>query len=190
MVGKKRKQQKSRRHKRGLPLISIVGYTNAGKSTLLNTLTKSRVRAESRLFATLDPASRRLKLPRDIEIIISDTVGFIKNLPDDLRVAFRSTLEELENADLLIHVIDISNPRFEDQIESVYRILRELNIDHIPSILVLNKKDRVDPMVLQPLNHRYGGIAISANDPETLTPLIQEMVRSVNHIIMPSDDFM
>jgi len=189
LVAKQRKQQKNRRYKRGLPVISIIGYTNAGKSTLLNTLTKSRVRAESRLFATLDPASRRLKLPRDIEIIITDTVGFIKNLPDDLRVAFRATLEELENADLLIHVIDISNPRFEDQIESVQRILGDLNIDHIPHILVLNKKDLIAPAVLLQLNRRFQGIAISAKDPSTLSPLIEEMVRMVHHLMMPSGDF-
>lgn len=185
-VGKQRKRQKGRRYKRGLPVISIVGYTNAGKSTLLNTLTKSHVRAESRLFATLDPASRRLKLPRDIEIIITDTVGFIKDLPEDLRVAFRATLEELENADLLIHVIDISSPRFEDQIESVHRILQELKIHHIPRILVLNKKDRVEPMVLPRLCQRFEGIAISANNASTLTPLIQEMVHLVQRQMEPS----
>ena len=101
------------------PIIAIVGRPNVGKSTLLNTLTQSNVAAESRLFATLDPSSRRLRFPRDIEVIITDTVGFIKNLPKDLMVAFRATLEELENADLLLHVIDISNPRFKDHIKSV-----------------------------------------------------------------------
>ena len=188
-VGRQRKQQKGRRYKRGLPVISIVGYTNAGKSTLLNTLTKSHVQAESRLFATLDPASRRLKLPRDVEIIITDTVGFIKNLPEDLRIAFRATLEELENADLLLHVIDISNPRFEDQIESVHRILQELNINQIPRILVLNKKDRVESTVLDQLCQRFGGIAISANDASTLTPLIRGIEHSVQHVIESSNGY-
>jgi len=185
-VGKQRGHQKGRRYKRGLPVVSIVGYTNAGKSTLLNTLTKSSVQAESRLFATLDPASRRLKLPRDVQIIITDTVGFIKNLPDDLRVAFRATLEELENADLLLHVIDISHPRFEDQIESVHGILEELNLDHLPMICVLNKKDRLESMVLDQLLQRFKGVAISANDASTLMPLIREIEHSVQQMIEPS----
>jgi GTP-binding protein HflX len=122
VVRKQRKQRRAKRNKKGLPIISIVGYTNAGKSTLLNTLTKSRELVENRLFATLDPSSRRLRFPRDIEVIITDTVGFIKNLPRDLVVAFRATLEELESADLLLHVIDISNPRCLDQVKSVERI--------------------------------------------------------------------
>ena len=142
MVKKQRKQQRAKRKKRGLSIISIIGYTNAGKSTLLNTLTKSNVRAESRLFATLDPSSRRLKFPKDVEVIITDTVGFIKNLPKDLLVAFRATLEELENADLLLHVIDISNPRFEDQIKSVDKILSELNLDNISLIKIRMIRNR------------------------------------------------
>ncbi|MEE8400261.1 MAG: GTPase HflX [Desulfobacterales bacterium] len=178
-VGKQRKQQRARRQKRGLPIISIIGYTNAGKSTLLNTLTKSNVRAESRLFATLDPASKRLRFPRDVEVIITDTVGFIKDLPKDLLVAFRATLEALESADLLLHVIDISNPRFEDQIESVERILRELNLNHIPIIRILNKQDRMDPSVLGPLRQRLDGTAVSANDRSTLPPLIGMLEDSI-----------
>ncbi|MEK6194534.1 MAG: GTPase HflX, partial [Deltaproteobacteria bacterium] len=118
-VRRQRAQQKSRRAKRDLPVISIVGYTNAGKSTLLNTLTSSRVLAEKRLFATLDPSSRRLRFPRDTQVIITDTVGFIKDLPEDLKVAFRATLEELESADILLHVIDIGNPRCLEQVRAV-----------------------------------------------------------------------
>jgi GTPase len=109
---------------KGLPIISIIGYTNAGKSTLLNTLTNSQVLAESKLFATLDPSSRRLRFPRDIEVIITDTVGFIKNLPEDLKVAFRATLEELESADLLLHVIDISNPRLKIRLNRLKKSLK------------------------------------------------------------------
>lgn len=175
MVRRHRKQQRSRRGKRGVPLISIIGYTNAGKSTLLNTLTQSRVLAESRLFATLDPASRRLRFPRDTEVILSDTVGFIRDLPKDLRVAFRATLEELENADLLVHVIDASNPRFEDQMHSVEMILADLNLSKIPCILVLNKQDRVEPERLDMLRHKLGAITVSAKDPATLMPLIHKM---------------
>jgi GTP-binding protein HflX len=182
LVMKHRKQQRAKRTKKDLAVISIIGYTNAGKSTLLNSLTKSNVRAESRLFATLDPSSRRLKFPRDIEVIITDTVGFIKNLPKDLMVAFRATLEELENADLLLHVIDISNPRFKDQIESVERILTELNLHNTPLIRVLNKKDLVDQTIVDTLTVTLGGTAISANVESTLIPLIEKMEASTHHI--------
>ena len=182
LVRKQRKQQKSKRKKRDLTVISIIGYTNAGKSTLLNTLTKSRVRAESRLFATLDPSSRRLKFPKDIEVIITDTVGFIKNLPKDLMVAFRATLEELESADLLVHVIDISNPRFKDQIKSVEKILSDLNLDGIPLIRVLNKKDLIDKATVESLGKRLGGTAISAKDPSTLMPLIKKLETTIDHL--------
>ena len=174
-VRKHRKQQRARRQKKGLAVISIVGYTNAGKSTLLNTLTKSNVLAESRLFATLDPSSRRLKFPRDTEVIISDTVGFIKDLPADLLVAFRATLEELENADLLLHIIDISNPQYLTQIDSVERIIADLNLEHTASIRVLNKIDRVSADQIQKLNRQLGGMTISAKQKSTLLPLIDRM---------------
>jgi GTP-binding protein HflX len=131
----------------------------------------------------LDPSSRRLKFPRDIEVIITDTVGFIKNLPKDLMVAFRATLEELDNADLLLHVIDISNPRFKDQIESVERILADLNLHNIPLIRVLNKKDLVDQIIVDELTVTLGGTAISANVESTLVPLIEKMKASTHHII-------
>ena len=175
LVSRHRKQQKSKRHKKGIPVISIIGYTNAGKSTLLNTLTHSHVLAENRLFATLDPSSRRLKFPRDMEVIITDTVGFIKNLPKDLMVAFRATLEELEAAELLLHVIDISNPRFENQIESVEQILTQLKLQNIRTIRVLNKMDRIDVQTVKPLEQRFMGTAISANSSATLGPLIRNM---------------
>ena len=175
LVMKQRKQQRAKRHKRGLPVISIIGYTNAGKSTLLNTLTKSHVLAESRLFATLDPSSRRLKFPKDIEVIITDTVGFIKDLPQDLRVAFRATLEELEHAKLLLHVIDISHPRFQDHIESVETIMAELNLIHIPLVRVLNKRDMVKTEQVKKLEQRLEGIAVSAKNESTLAVLIEKM---------------
>jgi len=175
LVIKQRNQQKAKRKKRGLPVISIIGYTNAGKSTLLNTLTKSKVLAEKRPFATLDPSSRRLKFPKETEVIITDTVGFIKDLPRELMVAFRATLEELESADLLLHVIDISNLRFKDQIESVERILAELNLNHLPSIRVLNKQDLLDKESAQMLRRNFEGIPISAKDESTLMDLIKKM---------------
>ncbi|RJP87074.1 MAG: GTPase HflX [Desulfobacteraceae bacterium] len=174
-VKKQRHLQKSRREKKGLPVISIIGYTNAGKSTLLNTLTKSHVLAESRLFATLDPSSRRMRFPRDIEVIITDTVGFIKNLPKELRVAFGATLEELESADLLIHVIDSSNPDYRSQIQSVQKILEDLKVDRIETIHVLNKIDLIDPDTLAGLMTETGGIPVSAKKASTLQPLIDRM---------------
>ncbi len=182
LVRKHRKQQKAKRNKRGLTVISIIGYTNAGKSTLLNTLTKSNVHTESRLFATLDPSSRRLKFPKDIEVIITDTVGFIKNLPKDLMVSFRATLEELDSANLLLHVIDISNPRFEDQVKSVDRILADLNLHNISLIRVLNKKDLVDEETVNRLSRTLGGTAISAKVGSTLMPLIKKMETSIYHM--------
>ncbi len=178
-VMKHRQQQKAKRYKKGLRVISIVGYTNAGKSTLLNTLTKSSVAAESRLFATLDPSSRRLRFPRDIEVIITDTVGFIKDLPNDLMVAFRATLEELEDADLLLHIIDISNPRHEEQIKSVEKILADLNLQNKATVRVLNKIDRVSPQTTTRLSRKLRGIAISARSKATLLPLIDEMERII-----------
>jgi GTP-binding protein HflX len=184
-VTKHRQQQKAKRHKKQLRVISIIGYTNAGKSTLLNTLTKSKVTAESRLFATLDPASRRLRFPRDIEVIITDTVGFIKDLPHDLMVAFRATLEELEDADLLLHIIDISNPRYEEQIKSVEKILVHLNLQNTPVIRVLNKMDRVSPQTHTCLSRKLKGIAVSARSKVTLLPLIAEMEKIVERKVIP-----
>ncbi len=181
-VRRHRRQRRSKRDKRNLPVLSIIGYTNAGKSTLLNSLTRSRVLAESRLFATLDPSSRRLRFPRDLEVIVTDTVGFIRDLPQDLMVAFRATLEELENADLLLHVIDASNPRFEDQILSVEKIIGELHIEGKPLLKVFNKIDLVDPEVAANLSRRHGGVALSAVTPGTLPPLIgrvQSMVEAL-----------
>jgi len=170
-----RGQQKARRLRKGLPVISIIGYTNAGKSTLLNTLTQSDVVAESRLFATLDPSSRRLRFPRDMEVIITDTVGFIRELPNDLMVAFRATLEELENDDLLLHVIDVSNPRFEAQIKSVEKILAELNLQKTTTIRVLNKMDLIDPETRARLGRQLEGTLISARSKSTLRPLVERM---------------
>jgi GTP-binding protein HflX len=178
-VRQHRRQQRAQRERNALPVVSIIGYTNAGKSTLLNTLTHSKVLAGNRLFATLDPSSRRLRFPRDLEVLITDTVGFIRNLPRDLQVAFRATLEELENADLLLHVIDISNPRFQNQIASVEAILGDLKLQHIPMIRVLNKQDRLDPQTVQALCHTWNGMAISALDRSTLRPLIDRMQRQV-----------
>ncbi len=175
LVKKQRKQQKAKRSKKGLPVVSIIGYTNAGKSTLLNALTKSNVRAENRLFATLDPASRSLNLPKGTKVIVTDTVGFIKSLPKELMAAFHATFEELESANLLLHVIDIGNPRFEDQIESVEKILENLNLHKIPTIRVMNKQDLVDKETVNRLSRTYDAVAISAKKRSTLEPLIEKI---------------
>ncbi len=174
-VKKQRRLQKSKREKKGLPVISIIGYTNAGKSTLLNTLTKSNVLAESRLFATLDPSSRRMRLPKDSEVIITDTVGFIKDLPKELKVAFQATLEELESANLLLHVIDCSNPAYPSQITAVNKILEDLNINRIPTIAVLNKMDLISADTMAGIIKETNGISISAQKASTLQPLIDKM---------------
>jgi GTP-binding protein HflX len=179
LVRKQRHQRRSRRDRRETPVISIIGYTNAGKSTLLNTLTDSHVLAESRLFATLDPTSRRLRFPRDTVVFITDTVGFIRDLPKELRVAFRATLEELESADLLLHVVDVSNPRFEVHMASVERVLEDLELLQLPRLQVFNKVDRVDPDLLPGLKGRLEGVFISAPNAKTLIPLIEKMEQMV-----------
>lgn len=175
-VRKHREATRSRRDKAGLPIVSLVGYTNAGKSTLLNTLTKSDVLAENKLFATLDPTSRRLRFPEDREIILTDTVGFIRHLPADLREAFMATLEELESADLLIHVADASHPEMEAQLDAVDSILRELSIDGIPRVLALNKVDRVAEESREALAFVHPeAVFISALDRPTLAPLVERI---------------
>jgi GTP-binding protein HflX len=143
-------------------VLSIVGYTNAGKSTLLNALTASRVLAEDKLFATLDPTSRRLRFPRDREVIVTDTVGFIRDLPPDLVNAFRATLEELGDADLLLHVVDVSDPRHEEQIEAVEAILGELGLAEKRRVLVMNKVDRLPAGEGATVAHRRDAIPVSA----------------------------
>jgi GTP-binding protein HflX len=157
-------------------VISIVGYTNAGKSTLLNTLTQSTVLAEDKLFATLDTKSARLRFPRDTEAVITDTVGFIRKLPRELFSAFRATLDELHEADLLLHVIDISNPQFEEQVAAVENILEELEISGKPCIRVFNKADRFkDRELLADISKRYNAVAVSALDKNSLFGLLEKI---------------
>ncbi len=174
-VRKARIQRRARRSRMGLPIVSIVGYTNAGKSTLLNALTHSRVTAEDKLFATLDPASRRLRFPRERDVIITDTVGFIQDLPPDLVNAFRATLEELEDAELLLHVADISSPYMEEQLRSVRKILGEMGLEKKRELLVFNKTDLVEPWRVREILSRYKGVAISALKGEGLEELSRQM---------------
>jgi GTP-binding protein HflX len=182
---KRREQRRKERLRHQVPTISIVGYTNAGKSTLLNALTASDVLAESRMFATLDPTTRRLRLPREREVIINDTVGFIRDLPPDLIAAFRSTLEEIDGSRLLIHLVDASSPRWQQQISSVDRILSELHVEQIPRLLVLNKVDLIDRELLEAMQRQLSvvngvdALAISAQNRTTLTPLLDRIEQTL-----------
>jgi len=174
--GEQRAGRRAERVRRGLPIVAIVGYTNAGKSTLLNTLTRSDVLAEDRLFATLDPTTRRLRLPREREIIIADTVGFIRDLPRDLARAFRATLEELDEADLLLHVVDAADPANEQQIAAVETILADLGLAETRRILVMNKVDLLPDEERARLRRGTAEspvVAIAARDGATTAPLLE-----------------
>lgn len=184
-VRKQRAQRRAKRKKQGLPIISIIGYTNVGKSTLLNTLTKSKILTENRLFATLDPTSRRLRFPRDTEAIITDTVGFIRDLPKDLVTAFRATFEELKDADLLLHVIDISSPRLKQQMKSVEQIVESLDLNAITTLKVLNKADLVSKDFAETQCSQVDAIAVSARNPGTLNPLIEAMEARIRNLAKP-----
>lgn len=173
-VARERYRRRAKRRKKDLPVISLVGYTNAGKSTLLNSLTNSDIVAEDKLFATLDPTSRRLRFPDEIEVIITDTVGFINNLPEDLLLAFKATLEELEEADLLVHVVDMANPDFHYQTSVVENLLQELNLDRIPCLKVFNKVDLVagDRSLLSDVG--ADSVFLSALDTATFGPFLEK----------------
>ncbi|MEF2230216.1 MAG: GTPase HflX [Pseudodesulfovibrio sp.] len=176
-VRKRRTQTRERRAKAGLPIVSLVGYTNAGKSTMLNTLTQSEVLAENKLFATLDPTSRRIRFPREREVVLTDTVGFIRRLPPDLKEAFRATLEELESADLLVLVCDASHPEAEEQVAAVRAILAEMELDAIPSVLALNKWDRLDAEGREAMQRVFPeGIPAVASNRASLAPLVEAVL--------------
>ncbi|MEE4253824.1 MAG: GTPase HflX [Desulfuromusa sp.] len=174
-LGRGRVQRRQKRIRAGLPIVSIVGYTNAGKSTLLNALTQSDVLTENLLFATLDTATRRLRFPLDREVIITDTVGFIRDLPPSLIGAFKATLEELEDADLLLHLVDLSNPRFDEQINSVDKILDSLDLGKQQRLLVFNKIDQVPAEDLPHICRRYNAVAVSALKRDSFGSLLDEM---------------
>ncbi len=179
ILSEARRQRKQRRVGKRVPIVSIIGYTNAGKSTLLNTLTRSSTIVEDKMFATLDTASRRLRFPREREIIITDTVGFIRDLPRDLLAAFKATLEELEDADLLIHLVDMASPRYEQQIASVENILKDLKLDGKQRLLVFNKLDQVAKDEAAYIEARYNAVAVSAKRSETLAPLLKALEQGI-----------
>jgi GTP-binding protein HflX len=178
-----RSQREATRHRRnqaGLPIVALVGYTNAGKSTLLNVLTRSRVQTADNLFATLDPTSRKLSLGPDQQAIFTDTVGFIRFLPENLKEAFRATLEELSYADVLLHVADASHPEIQLQIQAVEDILQDMDLGHIPGILALNKWDRLDSWNKQALCNEYPhAVPISALHQHSLQVLLQAVLQKL-----------
>ena len=190
-----RAQRRKERLRHAVPIVSIVGYTNAGKSTLLNVLTSSHVLAEKRMFATLDPTSRRLRLPREQEVIINDTVGFIRDLPPDLLAAFRATIEEIAGSSLLIHLVDASNPRWQQQIESVNRTLTELELHEIPRLLVFNKTDLVERADLAAMQREVRteagteSLAISATNRATLPLLLDRIEAATSSSSVSAQNF-
>jgi GTP-binding protein HflX len=181
---KQREQRRRRRTRAGVPTVAIVGYTNAGKSTLLNALTGSDVLAEDRLFATLDTRSRTLRCGwagwGEREVVITDTVGFIRQLPEDLFAAFRATFEEAADADLLVHVVDVSDPSMDEHVRTVLKVLEELDLLDIPRLLVLSKIDLVAPAELRLLERTHPeAVLVSGTHRETMRPLIERIAREL-----------
>ena len=176
-IAKHRNVTRGRRNRSGIPVVSIVGYTNAGKSTILNKMTRSGVVAEDKLFATLDPTSRRLRFPEQREVLLTDTVGFIRNLPKELVEAFRSTLEEVLEGDLILHVVDAASPEIDVHMETVDTLLDELGAQDTPRLVVMNKIDRVPSERWQELKERYDAVLTSAVSGEGMDALLLEMER-------------
>ncbi len=183
-VRKQRETQRSGRKRNLWPLASIVGYTNAGKSTLLNSLTGAEVVAEDKLFATLDPTTRRLRLPTNQNVLISDTVGFIRKLPHRLVEAFKATLEEVVEADLLIHVTDLSHPQVDEQIKAVNMVLEEIHAHEKPCMMVFNKIDQVEsPGIIDHyLETHRPAVAISAKTQKGFDSFLAELGRQLRPI--------
>lgn len=180
LLRRQREATRTRRRKVGLPVVALVGYTNTGKSSLLNALTTSRVLAENKLFATLDPTSRRVRFPQDREVILTDTVGFIQRLPTELQEAFRATLEELDEADLFVHVADAAHPEVERHVQDVRAILTEMGLHDIPSLLVLNKLDLLSAEARVGLGHQFPeGVGISVFTGEGLEQLVRRIMAAL-----------
>jgi GTP-binding protein HflX len=188
-LSRQREVKRSRRQAAGVPVVSIVGYTNAGKSTLLNFLTESDVLVANKLFATLDPTSRRLRFPEEREAIVTDTVGFIRELPPDLIKAFRATLEELETADLLLHVVDVADAAMAEKIEAVNATLAALELDGIPQLMVFNKADLVDRFEAMARARQNGGVAVSATTGDGADDLVRHIAHRLwQSALLPTED--
>jgi GTP-binding protein HflX len=191
-----RQQYRNRRKKSLTPVVALVGYTNAGKSTLLNYLSKSDIYVANKLFATLDPTTRRVNISDGHIALFTDTVGFIQKLPTTLVASFRATLEEIAEADLLIHVIDITHPQAHEQARAVYQTLTEIEADHIPILTTLNKIDRLtDPDHARDVLADFpSAVAISALTGEGVPDLLEKAHTYLYedfipiHIILPYQD--
>jgi GTP-binding protein HflX len=178
-IQKTRQLRRKQRGVRGVPIVAIVGYTNAGKSTLLNSLTQGDAVVADQLFATLDPISRRLRFPRDREIVLTDTVGFIRDLPANLVTAFRATLEELADADLLVHVVDASDDGHEEHIAAVTQILADLDVAETPRLIVFNKADLLDAAEARRRARCHDALAVSALSRSTFAPMLDAIEREL-----------
>ena len=179
-LSSQRRRRRANRQQSGTPIINLVGYTNAGKSTILRTLTGAKILVENRLFATLDPTSRKLRLPSGRKTVLIDTVGFIQDLPEDLAKAFRATLEELRDADILLHVVDLSNPEFANQIMAVQQILEELALDDIPQLVVFNKIDKTAPEILDNVRLVWtDAVFVSALQADSLKIMLERLDKLV-----------
>lgn len=187
-VQKQRGLHRQRRKKSRIPSVALVGYTNAGKSTLLNALTNAGVLAEDKLFATLDPITRRLALPGGGEVLLTDTVGFIQKLPHQLVAAFRATLEEVTEADLLLHIVDGSHPRYQEQSEAVFDVLRELEAHVKPIITVFNKIDKLEnSSTINKLLRHENSVAIAALSGVGLPELLDRIAMFTQHLAVAAE---
>jgi len=176
-LAKQRAERRRRRNSEDVPVVAIIGYTNAGKSTLLNTLTDAGVLAENKLFATLDTRSRRLSLPQGNAVVLSDTVGFIRDMPKDLFAAFRATFEEAQDANLLLELVDAADEEEETHRRETEKLIEELGLVLVPRLRVYNKADRIAPERAEELGHEPDTLVVSALDYESLRPLIAELER-------------
>jgi GTP-binding protein HflX len=183
-VAKRREQNRRGRNRRGTPTVSLVGYTNAGKSTLFNSVTNADVLTEDKLFATLDPTMRRINVPGAGEVVLTDTVGFVSSLPHSLVEAFKATLEEVVHCDLLLHVIDIADPLWQERVEQVEAVLKEIGAKEVPSIRVMNKADLLSEEERQ--HFEYSDRLVSAVKGQGLNELMQ-FIGSALGVVAPHE---